>query len=833
MDRKCVVKAACSGGSGVEGLGKREQRRNAVRGVILVVSGHVAGGHGPARHQRKTERRFDESAPSAAHDGPVVAPGTPGEAEARSQIRAIGEAKRLGNARLRRGEDGRGRDTAPEILRRIAARLRVGDHYGAVDRRRAVAAGARPIGQERGRIRVRLVDGRVQLVAQAQVERQVLRQLPVVLRKHRPGITQAIHRRIVGGAHFGVVGIAEQESGVRIADGLAHVGAAVEDVPAGAVVAVDVVVVIGEAHEVRAKFEGMRVAGPRHVVQELHDFAALHPRIACPGGHEAVDEHLRGLGPLRVGLGNDRGESRFGQQTGGRVALCLRCVLSIEAAAKLVQQTLVEDVIVREGQAFVDLGRVIAALQRAAGLGAIRVQAGRRWRGDHLAILVGEAREDRLARGERVVQANIALVGGDRRGKVDLVIIRVGVGRAVIRLREQVLDCGGGDRAWRQLRWIERRAIGHCNRADALAGEITGQIAIAHGHRGHAEQHGRFARQAQAFVADEEKCFVVPVQKMRDGQRTAQRAAEVVHDDPRFGKRKGIVRVENGVFIVLEEAAVEVHGARLGDGGNVGNPGKLRAVVRFRDANLLDGVEGGEHLVHRARVFHAYRGDAVDGHAEQRGRGAHYRQVAAIVGLHARLRGQSGDGAGRSCGTRVNGHGKIHQFVAQLGLGQVGDVGGDHRVRVVPHFDGFALRARLERGVDAPCFARGKRDLRQRLCGEARRGDGELVDAYVDVPECIVAAFVGHGHQHGLGPCVFERNPRALDDGACGVAHDAQDGAECGLRRNRAGGGCREPTAEEKQPEGELPRGPHKAAEFFHPLPFRANYEKTIASTAF
>ena len=116
----------------------------------------------------------------------------------------------------------------------------------------------------------------------------------------------------------------------------AHVGRAVEDIPAGAVVAEDVVVVVGEALEVRAEFEGVLAVRPGDVVERLNDLAALHAGVARAGGHESVDEHLRRFRPVGVGLGN--GESGLREQRGGGVALRLGGVLRVEAAAKLVEQ---------------------------------------------------------------------------------------------------------------------------------------------------------------------------------------------------------------------------------------------------------------------------------------------------------------------------------------------------------------------------------------------------------------------------------------------------------------------------------------------------------------
>jgi hypothetical protein len=51
------------------------------------------------------------------------------------------------------------------------------------------------------------------------------------------------------------------------------------------------------------------------------------------------------------------------------------------------------------------------------------------------------------------------------------------------------------------------------------------------------------------------------------------------------------------------------------------------------------------------------------------------------------------------------------------------------------------------------------------------------------------------------------------------------------LCRKRANSGGRQPTAEEEEFEGILPGRPHTAAGFFHPISFRAIYEKTISFT--
>ena len=189
---------------------------------------------------------------------------------------------------------------------------------------------------------------------------------------------------------------------------------AVKDVPTRAVVPVDILIVVADALEVRAKLEGVFAVRPGQVVQRLNNLPALHSGVARAGGHIAVNQHLRRLRPLQIRLRNSQAGLR--QERGGRVTLCLRGMLRVKAAAELIQQRIGEDIVMREGHPLVNLRRVIAALQRAARLRAIRKRAGSHRRCNYLAILVREARKDRLLVRDNMIQPNVALISYSQSG---------------------------------------------------------------------------------------------------------------------------------------------------------------------------------------------------------------------------------------------------------------------------------------------------------------------------------------------------------------------------------------------------------------------------------
>ncbi len=139
--------------------------------------------------------------------------------------------------------------------------------------------------------------------------------------------------------------------------------------------------------------------------------------------------------------------------------------------------------------------------------------------------------------------------------------------------------------------------------------------------------------------------------------------------------------------------------------------------------------------------------------------------------------------------------------VARLGLGQVGDIGGDHRRGVFGHHYGLRLRARLQRGIQAPGLARLQQDLGQRVLLESRRGNGQAVFAHVDVVEGVIAVGAGSNGADSACPAVGERDLGAGHQRAACVAHAAHDGAKCRLGRQRRAGDRNQSKGENLQHE--------------------------------
>ncbi len=178
-------------------------------------------------------------------------------------------------------------------------------------------------------------------------------------------------------------------------------------------------------------------------------------------------------------------------------------------------------------------------------------------------------------------------------------------------------------------------------------------------------------------------------------------------------------------------------------------------------------------------------------------------RLPRIVGLHAGFGGERGDGAGGAGRARVDGHWKLDEFVADLGLGHVGDIGGNHRRGGIKHDHCLGLGARLQHCIQTAGFARGQRDSGERLLFKARRPKCERIGAHIDVLEGIASALVGGDGQLGRSAGICQRHLRALNQRSAGIAHRAQNRAEGRLGRQTASNN-RQQEYQEKSPAGRV-----------------------------
>jgi hypothetical protein len=82
---------------------------------------------------------------------------------------------------------------------------------------------------------------------------------------------------------------------------------------------------------------------------------------------------------------------------------------------------------------------------------------------------------------------------------------------------------------------------------------------------------------------------------------------------------------------------------------------------------------------------------------------------------------------------------------------------------------------------------------------EAGRRDGERIIPDVDIFEGVASVSIGYRNAPGGGPCVEESDLRTLQESPARVADGAEDGAEGGLRQQRARREGREAESKQKK----------------------------------
>ena len=279
---------------------------------------------------------------------------------------------------------------------------------------------------------------------------------------------------------------------------------------------------------------------------------------------------------------------------------------------------------------------------------------------------------------------------------------------------------------------------------------------------------------------------------MRDGERAAEVAAELVALEDLAGDGEVVASVQLIVADELEDAAVEAVGAALGGGVEEGSAAvELCGVGALLDGELLQGVDGGldegsalvlladVHAIEQeggGRAADAGDGVAVDdlrtdgegvaGRSEEGGAGGQLRELEEAPAVEGELRELTvrdhlADGGGVS----------IEQGRGGIDL-DGGRGGADLELEV---FAGDLADLDLDGGGDGGFKAGG--------------GGAEGVDAGFHGRNDELAATVGGGGLGDVGAGVGEADGGTRDDGAGGIGDAADKAALLHLGRGAGRGG--------------------------------------------
>ncbi len=413
---------------------------------------------------------------------------------------------------------------------------------------------------------------------------------------------------------------------------------------------------------------------------------------------------------------------------------------------------------------------------------------------------VGVAGEEGEALADGLIEAEVVLVGGDVvAAGVDVVIAEAGegsldgLGVADVGVGVEGEEGGGAGTDGGEPGAGKRLACGGVVEGDRFLREV----ALLHALGGDEEVAADGLGKAQAFIGGEEEAFVVAVIEVREKDRTADGAAEIVgyfFGLGGLGKAEGD-GIEAGVLEVPEGRAVELIGSGFGDGGDLAGLGVLGVIAYAVDADFGDGFGGREGVGLDVVGGEVLGGDAVDGGFGLGGKAALDGKFDAGIGRGRGSRREAA-GVGLDAGEGLDDiEGRGGAGAAVVG-GEIEDVaggksGGDGGVLAVDgtgvgsvDLDGFVGGGDGEGEVQAELLAGVELDAALDGGGEAGLGDADVVGSRIEVKGVVEAGGVGGEGAVGVGFDAMEGDAGVGDGGVAGVLDLAGDGGE-----GRLGGG--------------------------------------------
>ena len=385
--------------------------------------------------------------------------------------------------------------------------------------------------------------------------------------------------------------------------------------------------------------------------------------------------------------------------------------------------------------------------------------------------LVGIAAEQSVPGREVLIDANVVLVR--HVGRVDGVavdaagvVVRQGDVAGQDTLRYGV-DPGRGNHVAR-----ERLPGQRIEKRRRAAREVPGaEVRLRHG-----GGPGRAARDIEPLVGREEERAVA---KHGPGQVAAV-VVVLALVERRVLVEVVRVRVEEGVVVVPEDAAVPLVRARPGHGRDVADLGKLGGIVYRAHPDLLDAFDRRHKVDVLADAVAAYVGrrDPVDRHLVLVREAAGERELVAAALLHL---GNRVDRLERRRVEGAEGEGQLLELPVRPRAGHRGRLGVDER-RASAHGDLFGDGVGRQQRIHAHALSRFHGELLARERPEARERRGEPVAALRDVEEFELPLTAGDGRADDVGLHFGEGDRDTRRGSPCGVEHGAYDGAVGGLR---------------------------------------------------
>ncbi len=245
--------------------------------------------------------------------------------------------------------------------------------------------------------------------------------------------------------------------------------------------------------------------------------------------------------------------------------------------------------------------------------------------------------------------------------------------------------------------------------------------------------------QAEHLVIRKEKCPVLAVVELGNGDRATEEGPEIVHDQLGHGGAERIAGGEVGVLVILENAAMILIAAAFGDRRDVADAAEFRSVVDLTYTDLLDSIERWETARSMGALLRGLMVLMPSMLMDSMSMFAPATEILPLLSVST-----------PGCVVRVanalvepdarepSATGKIDQLAAELGLGDIRNLGVDGSLGLHIYFHRLSLRRQRHRTIDADCLPRQKLEIGVGDFLETRHLHGHLVVSRLEIDYRII-----------------------------------------------------------------------------------------------